>query len=167
MAAQFVRFLGRYTPPVGQHNLASALSRASSPAAVSAGRRVSTAAHSASSCRYTTERTEAILHGLLEVLERDAEARWRRSGADRRVVLDSIDDATCCAMIERIAARGARVFVWDLASELAHLHSHVRREPQRKRIELGAVPAHGLDHVRAEAQRVLERVQALKLDHAT
>src|SRR5262249_26584261 len=59
----------------------------------------------------------AVLHGLCEVLERDAEAAWRRSGGDRRIVLDSIPDAACRGMIERIVRTGARVFVWDLASD--------------------------------------------------
>lgn len=63
-------------------------------------------------------RVEAIVHGLCEVLERDAEAAWRRAGADRRLVLDSIADPGCRALIDRIAATGARVFVWDLESEL-------------------------------------------------
>jgi len=62
---------------------------------------------------------EAIFKGLLEVLERDAEARWRRSGADRRVVLDSIDDPVCRDMIDRIADAGSRVFVWALDSDIA------------------------------------------------
>jgi YcaO-like protein with predicted kinase domain len=57
---------------------------------------------------------EAIAHGLCEVIERDAEAAWRRAGSDRRLVLDSIADPTCRALIDRIAAAGARVFVWDL-----------------------------------------------------
>lgn len=60
---------------------------------------------------------EAIVYGLCEVIERDAEAAWRRSGADRRLVLDSIDDAVCRGLIDRITAAGARVFVWDLASD--------------------------------------------------
>jgi ribosomal protein S12 methylthiotransferase accessory factor len=59
---------------------------------------------------------EAILHGLLEVVERDAEAAWRRSGRDRRIVLDSITDAACRALIERVTQDGARVFLWDLSS---------------------------------------------------
>lgn len=63
-------------------------------------------------------RVEAIVHGLCEVIERDAEAAWRRSGSDRRIVLDSIDDPACRALIDRIAAAGARVFVWDLASDV-------------------------------------------------
>ena len=59
---------------------------------------------------------EAIAHGLCEVIERDAEAAWRRAGSDRRLVLDTITDAdpVCRALIERIVAAGARVYVWDL-----------------------------------------------------
>jgi ribosomal protein S12 methylthiotransferase accessory factor len=62
---------------------------------------------------------EAIAHGLCEVIERDAEAAWRRSGSDRRLVLDSITDPDCLALIARITAAGARVFVWDLAGDAA------------------------------------------------
>jgi ribosomal protein S12 methylthiotransferase accessory factor len=58
---------------------------------------------------------EAIAHGLCEVIERDAEAAWRRTGSDRRIVLDSIPDPACRALIDRIVRAGARVFVWDLA----------------------------------------------------
>jgi ribosomal protein S12 methylthiotransferase accessory factor len=60
---------------------------------------------------------EAIVHGLCEVLERDAEAAWRRTGGDRRLVLDTIDNAICRDLIDRITATGARVFIWDLAAE--------------------------------------------------
>jgi YcaO-like protein with predicted kinase domain len=60
---------------------------------------------------------EAIVHGLAEVIERDAEAAWRRAGSDRRIVLDTIEDPSCRALIDRIVATGARVFVWDLASD--------------------------------------------------
>ena len=61
---------------------------------------------------------EAIVHGLCEVLERDAEARWRRSGSDRRIVLDTIEDPACRALIARITATGSRVFVWDLEGDI-------------------------------------------------
>jgi len=61
---------------------------------------------------------EAIVHGLCEVIERDAEAAWRRTGGDRRLVLDSIDDRACCELIDRIVRAGARVIVWDLASRV-------------------------------------------------
>jgi YcaO-like protein with predicted kinase domain len=61
---------------------------------------------------------EAIVHGVCEVIERDAEAAWRRSGGDRRLVLDSISDPACRALIDRIVAAGSRVIVWDLASRV-------------------------------------------------
>jgi YcaO-like protein with predicted kinase domain len=58
---------------------------------------------------------EAIVHGLCEVIERDAEAAWRKAGGDRRLVLDSLPDH---ALIDRIVGSGARVIVWDLASRV-------------------------------------------------
>ncbi len=61
---------------------------------------------------------EAIVHGLCEVIERDAEAAWRRAGGDRRIVLDSITDPICRGLIDRITGAGARVFVWDLGCDL-------------------------------------------------
>jgi len=59
---------------------------------------------------------EAVVHGLCEIMERDAEATWRLTGSDRRLVLDSIDDATCRGLVDQITATGARVFVWQLDS---------------------------------------------------
>lgn len=61
---------------------------------------------------------EAILHGLLEVIERDAEATWRRTGGDRRIVLDSIADPPCRELIAHVTREGGRVFLWDLGSDL-------------------------------------------------
>ncbi len=76
-------------------------------------------------------RVEAIVHGLCEVLERDAEAAWRRAGGDRRVVLDSITDPACLALISRVTASGARVFVWDLegASGIATIGAAIMEDP--------------------------------------
>jgi ribosomal protein S12 methylthiotransferase accessory factor len=75
---------------------------------------------------------EAIVHGLCEVLERDAEAAWRRAGGDRRLVLDSIPDPTCRALIDRITSTGARVFVWDLAAEtgIAAIGAAIMEDPR-------------------------------------
>ncbi|MFT3699885.1 MAG: YcaO-like family protein [Kofleriaceae bacterium] len=61
---------------------------------------------------------EAILHGLLEVIERDAEAAWRRNASDRRIVLDTIGDPQITDLIARIARTGARVFVFDLDCDI-------------------------------------------------
>jgi ribosomal protein S12 methylthiotransferase accessory factor len=60
---------------------------------------------------------EAIVHGLCEVIERDAEAAWRRRGGDRRLVLDALGDPAR-GIIDRVVATGARVFVWDLECSL-------------------------------------------------
>ncbi|MCX5741105.1 MAG: YcaO-like family protein [Proteobacteria bacterium] len=63
--------------------------------------------------------TEAVVHGLGEVIERDAEAAWRRGGGDRRIVLDTIASPIVRELIDRIVATGARVFVWDLTGAIA------------------------------------------------
>lgn len=60
---------------------------------------------------------EAIAHGLCEVIERDAEAAWRRAGGDRRLVLDTLTDPVSRGLVARIAAAGARVYVWDLTGD--------------------------------------------------
>jgi len=73
--------------------------------------------------------TEALVHGLCEVLERDAEAAWRRRGGDRRLVLDSIEDPLCKALIERITAAGARVFVWDLEGLIPTIGAAIMEDP--------------------------------------
>jgi ribosomal protein S12 methylthiotransferase accessory factor len=74
---------------------------------------------------------EAIVHGLCEVLERDAEAAWRRAGGDRRLVLDTITDPICRALIDRVTAAGARVFIWDLAAEtgIAAIGAAIMEDP--------------------------------------
>ncbi len=61
---------------------------------------------------------EAIAHGLCEVIERDAEARWRRARGRRRVALDTIDDPVARALLARCKAAGAAVGIWDLTSDV-------------------------------------------------
>lgn len=61
---------------------------------------------------------EAIVHGLCEVIERDAEARWRAARGQRRLDLATVDDPGCRAMLARFAAAGVFVAVWDLTSDL-------------------------------------------------
>ncbi len=73
---------------------------------------------------------EAIVHGLCEVIERDAEAAWRRAGGDRRLVLDSITDPVCRALIDRISAAGARVFVWDLGGLIPVICAAIMEDPR-------------------------------------
>lgn len=61
---------------------------------------------------------EAVVHGLCEVIERDAEASWRATGVDRRVVLDTIADRRVAALVERLRVAGLRVWLWDLTSDV-------------------------------------------------
>ena len=72
---------------------------------------------------------EAIVHGLCEVLERDAEAHWRRSGSDRRIVLDTIDNGACQGLIERITRTGARVMLWDLEGRIPAIGCAIVENP--------------------------------------
>ncbi len=72
---------------------------------------------------------EAIVHGLCEVLERDAEARWRRTGSDRRIILDTILDPACRALIARITQAGSRVFVWDLEGDIPAIGCAIVEDP--------------------------------------
>jgi ribosomal protein S12 methylthiotransferase accessory factor len=61
---------------------------------------------------------EAIAHGLCEVIERDAEARWRRARGRRHVDLATVDDPVARDLIDRCARAGAAVGVWDLTSDV-------------------------------------------------
>ena len=61
---------------------------------------------------------EAVAHGLCEVIERDAEATWRATGDDRRVVLETIVDRRVRALVEQIRATGCRLWLWDLTSDV-------------------------------------------------
>lgn len=73
---------------------------------------------------------EAIVHGLCEVIERHTEAAWRRAGGDRRLVLDTITDPSCRALIERITGSGARVFVWDLDGIIPVIGCAIMEDPR-------------------------------------
>ena len=65
---------------------------------------------------------EAISHGLAEVIERDAITLWkRRDDASRRSTvldLDTVDDAACRALLDRLAARGIDAMAWDVTSDI-------------------------------------------------
>jgi ribosomal protein S12 methylthiotransferase accessory factor len=65
---------------------------------------------------------EAVLHGLCEVVERDALAGWGHGPEDRlvrtRVRIDTIDDPTCCALLRRFEAAGVAVLIWDITSKI-------------------------------------------------
>src|SRR5262245_33202726 len=52
---------------------------------------------------------EAVSHALCEIIERDAEARWRAERGDRRLELESVYDPASAALLDRLAAAGVRV----------------------------------------------------------
>lgn len=60
---------------------------------------------------------EAIVHAICEVIERDAESRWRAEKGDRRVDLTSLPGAAG-TLVARLARAGVHVTVWDLTSDL-------------------------------------------------
>jgi YcaO-like protein with predicted kinase domain len=66
--------------------------------------------------------TEAVLHALYEVVERDAVALWRAAPAaaqDARAVdLDSIDAPGCRALLALFARAGMQLRVWDVTSDV-------------------------------------------------
>ncbi|MFD7161140.1 YcaO-like family protein [Kribbella sp. NPDC059898] len=63
-------------------------------------------------------RAAAALHGLCEVIERDAEWRWRHSADSRRIDLGTVNDDDCCVLLEAADRAGIRVAAWDVTSAL-------------------------------------------------
>ncbi len=63
---------------------------------------------------------EAILHALCEVIERDALALFRLAGMPAACAVRpaSVDDPACRAALDRFAAAGHAVALWDIASDI-------------------------------------------------
>jgi ribosomal protein S12 methylthiotransferase accessory factor len=61
---------------------------------------------------------EAVVHALCEVIERDAEARWRLARGQRRVDLRTVRDPHCRTLLERVAAAHVHTIVWDITSDV-------------------------------------------------
>ena len=65
---------------------------------------------------------EAIVHGLCEVVERDAVTLFGFRSADEQhaaqVALDSISDPDCVDLLERFERAGVAVGVWDATSDV-------------------------------------------------
>lgn len=68
------------------------------------------------------DRVEAVLHGLYEVIERDAVALWHVAGPARRrqtrLDLETVDDPACRDLLARFDRAGIAVGVWDASSEI-------------------------------------------------
>lgn len=65
---------------------------------------------------------EALVHALLEVIERDSTAIWGAGGAQRRestlVDLKTVTDPACLSVIERCHSAGVHVTVFETTSDL-------------------------------------------------
>jgi ribosomal protein S12 methylthiotransferase accessory factor len=63
---------------------------------------------------------EAINAALYELVERDAVALWRASAPEERRPLDlaSVDDADCRRLLDKYAAAGIAVRVWDVTTDI-------------------------------------------------
>jgi YcaO-like protein with predicted kinase domain len=65
---------------------------------------------------------EAVLHGLCELIERDAHALWQLGGAERavstRVKNDTVDHPGPRSLLNRYEAADIDVALWDMTSDL-------------------------------------------------
>jgi YcaO-like protein with predicted kinase domain len=61
---------------------------------------------------------EAVVHGLCEVIERDAEARWRLARGQLRLDLDTVDDPGCRRLLATLTRAGVHATVWDITSDV-------------------------------------------------
>ncbi|WP_375769634.1 YcaO-like family protein [Archangium gephyra] len=65
--------------------------------------------------------TEALSHGLCELLERDATTLWWLRGREEklrtRVALESVEDPACREVLERYERAGVAVTLWDVTSD--------------------------------------------------
>ena len=70
-------------------------------------------------------RSEAILHAVCEVIERDQESLWRArkqlaiNPVDSRLRLDSVTDANCRGLLEKCRTAGLEVVVWSTMHDVA------------------------------------------------
>lgn len=67
-------------------------------------------------------RLEAIVHGICEVIERDAHTLWEHLSltekATTQIDLDSVTDQSCRYVIDRLEAAGMSIGVWDMSGDV-------------------------------------------------
>ncbi len=61
---------------------------------------------------------EAVLHGLCEVIERDAEMLWRLSDDWRQMDMSTVSDACCIHTIQMLTSANSHVAAWNLTTEI-------------------------------------------------
>lgn len=61
---------------------------------------------------------EAIVHGLCEVIERDATALWYGNDDLRQLDLATVNDPSCARVLDLLDSAGIYTAVWDITSDL-------------------------------------------------
>jgi YcaO-like protein with predicted kinase domain len=65
---------------------------------------------------------EAIVHGLCEVIERDALSLWNTSGAEatkaRQIRMETVVDPCCVSTLRLLAQAGVGAVAWDITSDV-------------------------------------------------
>jgi len=61
---------------------------------------------------------EASCHAICELIERDATTLWHHQPGMARLNVDSIDDTRCRQAIDRIAAAGLEIGLWNTTSDI-------------------------------------------------
>jgi YcaO-like protein with predicted kinase domain len=94
------------------------------------------------------EHTEAVLHGLYEVIERDATTLWALEEPVRQqqrcIALETIDDADCQAVLQAFAAAGVSVGIWDMTTDVGlPAFACMIAEAERSTLRL-LYPTHGM-----------------------
>jgi YcaO-like protein with predicted kinase domain len=61
---------------------------------------------------------EAVLHGLSELIERDAEILWRAQPGIRLIDLDDVEEDYCRGLVVALRRAGVFVAAWDITSDV-------------------------------------------------
>jgi YcaO-like protein with predicted kinase domain len=98
---------------------------------------------------------EATSHAICEAIERDATALWQQLPQQERratrVDLDTVDDAGCREILDRLAAARVAVAVWETTSDVGvpAFNCQIAEDPDRAVMPLYAAEGHGC-HPRRE-----------------
>ncbi len=72
-----------------------------------------------SGCATGSSKEEALLFGLLELVERDAFVmHWLARNAPRRIAVDSVQDLECRTIVARLRRAGAQIYLLDAGLDL-------------------------------------------------
>lgn len=110
--------------------------------------------------------TEAICHGICEVIERDATTLWHASPDARTQTgldLTSVDDPACCEVMALLVAAGFQTTVWDMSSDTGvpafYCMINDLRDPSgHQGVGMGAHPSRAIALLRALTEAVQVRM---------